>query len=301
MNKIAIQGIPGSFHHEAAEKIFGPSHQWVACMTFPELTDHVAEGRAGYGLMAVENSLVGGMLPNFSLVREASLHVTGELYMRISQNLMALPGTHISELKEVHSHPMALMQSEHFFRKLPHIRLIESADTALSARDIAERQLIGIGAVGSKKAAALYGLKLLAESIETDSENYTRFWVLSKTEIPAQNNVPVKASVAFVAPHQSGSLANILQPIANAGINLSMLQSLPLVGKSWEYVFHADMLCQNRTEALYIIRTLQERLSQLWIMGIYPQKTSHIVAVHEEQSVWENNSHKKNEQITADI
>ncbi len=267
---IAIQGIKGSFHHEAANRVFGPDCLMLECMTFRQLVEAVVDGRVESGLMAVENSIVGSILPNFTYIRNAPVHIAGETCLQITQHLMALPGQSICDLKEVHSHPMALMQTEAFFDKHPHLHLKVSADTAHSARDIARNNRLGAGAVGSRSAAALYGLKILASGIETYRENHTRFWILRCKPPTIGPGVPVKASVAFVAPHTPGSLLQVLQPLADAGVNLSMLQSVPLAGSKWEYVFHADLLCASHAEAERVLADMQKRVSNWRSLGVYP-------------------------------
>ncbi|MFO7998945.1 MAG: prephenate dehydratase [Bacteroidales bacterium] len=267
---IAIQGIKGSFHHEAACRFFGEDAGTEPCQSFKSLVESVASNRAAYGVMAVENSLVGGMLPNFSMIREANLHVVGEVTMRIAQHLLSLQEASIGHLREVHSHPMAIMQCEDFFLRHPGIRLVESSDTALSAQIIARDRLYATGAIGSTQAATIYGLKVLAANIETNKENFTRFWVLARTPLSVENGVAVKASLAFVTSHRPGSLVEVLQPLAEAGVNLSMLQSLPMVGRSWEYIFHADMIFPDAAMAKQTIQNLSARLDRLWLMGIYP-------------------------------
>lgn len=267
---IAIQGVSGAFHQEAAEIHFGSQISLVECITFRELVEKVQKGIANNGVMAVENSLVGSMLPNYSLIRDSSLYIIGEIYLRIKQNLMALPGQKITDLVEVHSHPMAISQSFEFFRSFPSIRLVESADTALSAKEIAEAQKFGIGAIGSEMAARMYGLEILAPSIETNKENFTRFVVLSREKPEPPQNGQVKASVAFSAPHIPGGLAGVLQPLGETGVNLTMLQSLPLVGYSWEYIFHADLVFPTTQAAEAAIGTLKTQVNKIWVMGIYP-------------------------------
>jgi len=269
MKKVAIQGIRGSFHEEAAILYFGKDFQAVECMDFRSLVNQVGAGQASFGIMAVENSLAGGMLPNFSLIRNASLQITGEVYLRISQHLMALPGQRIEDLTEVRSHPMALMQTEAFFLKHPGIRLVESYDTALSAREISEEKLSQTGAVGSEQAARIFGLSILASSIETNKENFTRFLVVGPGAPKLDKNLPVKASVAFIAPHVPGGLVKVLNPLADAGVNLSMLQSLPLVGSTWEYIFHADLIFYDQDHASKIISDLEKKLQKLRVMGLY--------------------------------
>lgn len=267
---IAIQGIRGAFHHEAAALFFHDEFDILECLHFQELIDGVESGVATQAVMAVENSLVGSMLPNLAIIRKSTLHIVGEIYMRISQNLMALPGESLSSLREVHSHPMAIMQCERFFHQYPGIRLVESADTALSASEIKKNNLHGIGAIASEAAAAIYGLEILSPSIETNKKNYTRFLILGHNGKSIDPSISVKASVAFVAPHVPGSLAAILQQLAQADVNLSMVQSLPLVGANWEYIFHADMIFHDIAHARGVISELRKTLQAIWVMGIYP-------------------------------
>ncbi len=267
---IAIQGSRGSFHEEAARRHFGKDVRPEECRDFRQLINAVESQRADCGVMAIENSLVGSILKNLSMLRDSKLQVTGEVYMRISQNLMALPGQSLNDLKEVQSHPMALLQSEQFFRKFPAIRLMESYDTAGSAREIARRKLKQTGAIGSIAAANMFGLTVLARGIETDQDNFTRFLVVApRPQIPEKNQ-KVKASVAFTALHKPGSLADILNPLSEKGVNLTMLQSLPLPGKSWEYIFHMDMIFPDAEKAKDVIASFGSKLNNVWIMGIYP-------------------------------
>ncbi len=267
---IAIQGIKGAFHHEAAALYYREAFDIYECMNFHELIDVVESGKATQAVMAIENSLVGSMLPNLAIIRKSTLHIVGEIYMRISQNLVALPGETLQSLREVHSHPMAIMQCERFFHQYPDIRLVESADTALSAREIREDNLTGIGAIASESAAKIYGLDILAPSVETNKKNYTRFLILGHNGHTIDPTISVKASVAFVAPHVPGSLAAVLQQLAQEEVNLSMIQSLPLVGANWEYIFHADMIFRDIAHARMIISELRKTLQAIWVMGIYP-------------------------------
>jgi prephenate dehydratase len=267
---IAIQGVKGAFHHEAAALFYQGDFDICECMSFHDLVDVVESGKANQAVMAIENSLVGSMLPNLAIIRKSTLHIVGEIYMRISQNLMALPGESIQSLREVHSHPMAIMQCERFFHQYPGIRLVESADTALSALEIREKNLTGIGAIASEAAARIYGLEILAPSIETNKKNYTRFLILGHNGKTLDPHVSVKASVAFVAPHVPGSLAAVLQQLAQEDVNLSMIQSLPLVSANWEYIFHADMIFKNVDHARTVIKDLRKALQAIWVMGVYP-------------------------------
>lgn len=268
-DRVAIQGILGSFHHEACMIYFGNDQMIQTCLTFKELIKAVVKGEASHGLMAVENSLAGSMLPNLSLIRESGLSIGGELYMRITQNLMTLPGQSIWQLSEVHSHPLAIAQCEAFFEKYPHIRLVETADTAQSAREVAEKHLSWVGAIGAASAANRYGLKIIHPGIETNKENYTRFLLLEKQPTGFDPAGKVKASLAFVIPNKPGSLAGILAYLAKQGVDLTMIQSLPLVGQRWAYIFHADMVFENLSVAKSTIADLEKMFDRLWLMGVF--------------------------------
>ncbi len=270
MKTIAIQGYKGAFHQEAAEQHFGKEICLEECETFEQLVGSIKNGQANYGVMAVENSLVGCILPNFVLLRESGLNVIGEVYLRISQNLMALPNQSIFDLHKVESHAMAIAQCKPFFLSYPNIQLVESVDTALSAKLIAQKNLVGIGTIGSTLAASLYGLEVLAPSIETNKVNFTRFLVISPVDNPVANNSPIKATIAFTAKHTPGGLAALLSPLANEGVNLTMLHSLPMVGSAWEYIFHADLCYQSMEHARRSMVWLSKKVSQLWVMGVYP-------------------------------
>jgi prephenate dehydratase len=270
MKRIAIQGYQGAFHQEAAENYFGKDISLVECETFDLLVESIKNGQANYGVMAVENSLVGCILPNFVLLRESGLNLIGEVYLRISQNLMALPNQSIFDLHKVESHAMAIAQCKPFFLSYPNIQLVESVDTALSAKLIAQNNIIGIGAIGSTLAASLYGLEVLAPSIETNKVNFTRFLIISPVDNPVANTSPIKATIAFTAKHTPGGLSAILSPLANEGVNLTMLHSLPMVGSAWEYIFHADLCYQSMEHARRSMVWLSKQVSQLWVMGVYP-------------------------------
>lgn len=269
MKRIAIQGYRGAFHQEAAENYFGKDISLVECETFDSLVESIRNGQANYGVMAVENSLVGCILPNFVLLRESRLNVIGEVYLRISQNLMALPNQSINDLHQVQSHGMAIAQCKPFFQSYPHIQLVESVDTALSAKVIAQKNLVGVGTIGSNLAASLYGLEVLAPSIETNKVNFTRFLVISQVDNPSAKNGAIKATIAFTAKHTPGGLAALLSPLANEGVNLTMLHSLPMVGSAWEYIFHADLCYQSIEHARRSMIWLSKQVSQLWVMGVY--------------------------------
>lgn len=274
---IAIQGVRGAFHQEAAANYFGGDIEINECITFQQLIDSVENGNSHFGVMAIENSLVGSILPNYALIRESNLQVVGEIYLKIVQNLIAFNGETVDSIVEVRSHPVALAQCNSFFRNHPSIKLTESEDTALSVKQIAELKLKGVAAVASREAAIEYGLDVIASSIESNKENYTRFLILQHKAIASTPNGANKASITFTAIHQPGSLLHILKPFADFGINMTMLQSLPIVGKKWEYVFHADLVFNSLLEFYQALELARQSTSTLKILGIYRNHEMQVV------------------------
>jgi prephenate dehydratase len=238
--KIAIQGLRGSFHELAVQKYFDADFTAVECETFKTLFDVLKTNKADFGVMAIENTVAGTILPNYAMLRDSNLGIIGEVYLRIHQNLMALPGQKIEDIKEVYSHPMAIMQCHDFFEKYPDIRLVESLDTAGSAKDVQDKKLKGVGAIASSIAADIYHLNILAEGIETNKKNYTRFLVLQDESMIKELATFDKASLCFNVINEKGSLAKVLTTIASHNINLIKIQSLPIVGQEWEYFIHID-------------------------------------------------------------
>lgn len=269
MKRVAIQGFSGSFHEQAARMFYlendGEIPEIVECATFEGLYDSVASGEADAAVMAIENTVSGGLLPNFELLRKYDLKIKGEVFLRIEQNLMALPGQKIEDIKEVRSHYMAINQTRPFFKQYPHIRLVESEDTAKSAADIAEGNLEGVGAVASSLAAGLYGLEILAPGIETYKQNYTRFLILDDGIKVPEEKIN-KSSICFTLPHTSGSLASVLTIMSFYGMNLTRIQSLPLPGREWQYFFYVDIKFEDYlkyTQAIAAVRPLMEDLTVL--------------------------------------
>lgn len=268
--KIAIQGTIGSFHEIATRNYFHEDVDLLPCDTFEELTDSLAEHRAEYGCLAIENSLVGSILRNYNLLQKSPVKVIGEEYLRIRQNLLALPGQTIADIREVHSHPMAIEQCKEFFKKHPHIKLINSIDTALSAKEIAEDRIEGRGAIGSALAAEIYGLENVAASIETNKENYTRFLILShQNNGKRQHESPDKASICFSLPHQTGSLSKILSIIAFYDINLSKIESSPIMGELWRYTFYVDVIYDDYERYRQCLTAIEPLTVDLEILGEY--------------------------------
>ena len=270
--KIAIQGVKGCFHEQAA-RLFYEEHghivpEIVECLTFKGLYKSMDDGRADAAVMAIENTVSGGLLPNFELLRKYDRKIKGEVFLRIQQNLMALPGQTIEDIKEVRTHYMAINQTREFFKDYPWIRLVESEDTAKSAADVAEGQLKGVGAVASTLAAELYGLDILAESIETYKQNFTRFLILDD-ELKVNKAAINKASMCFTLAHTPGSLAHVLTILSFYGMNLTRIQSLPIPGQEWQYFFYVDIKFDDYIryeQALSAVRPLMEDLN---ILGEY--------------------------------
>lgn len=239
--KIAIQGIKGSFHHQVAQEYFGKDITLIECMTFDNLVDGLLKKDAFQGVMAIENSIAGSIIPNYALIDKNELHIIGEHYLQIHHNLMALPGQTISDILEVHSHPMALLQCKEFFRKYPHIKLVEDADTAETAKRISEKQLMGIAAIASKTAAELYQLSVLASEIQTINNNSTRFVIVKTQNSVLSKDEINKASLKFELDHKRGSLATVLNVMSDCRLNLTKIQSLPKIETPWKYAFFVDV------------------------------------------------------------
>jgi prephenate dehydratase len=272
MKKISIQGVKGCFHEQAA-RLFYQDHglvdpQIVECLTFNDLYLSMDKGLADAAVMAIENTVSGGLLPNFELLRKYDRKIKGEVFLRIQQNLMALPGQKIEDIKEVRTHYMAINQTREFFKNYPWIRLVESEDTAKSAADVALNGLMGVGAVASTLAADLYGLEILAESIETYKQNFTRFLIFDDA-LEVDSSKVNKASMCFTLSHTPGSLAHVLTILSFYGMNLTRIQSLPIPGQEWQYFFYVDIKFEDHLryeQALAAVRPLMEDLD---ILGEY--------------------------------
>lgn len=279
MKKVAIQGFSGCFHEQAARDFYcagtagsaRPAEDIaiVACATFDDLFQALAEGRADAAVMAIENTISGGLLPNFDLLRRNPLPVKGEIYLQIRQNLMALPGQRREDIREVRTHYMAINQTRAFFeRECPWIKMVESEDTAGSAAEIAREGLRGVGAVASELAAREFGLEILAPGIETFHDNFTRFLILDDAIRVPQADID-KASLCFTLPHKPGSLAHILTILSFYDMNLTRIQSLPIPGKRWQYFFYIDIKFasyERYTQALSAVRPL---IDDLRVLGEY--------------------------------
>ena len=275
--RVAIQGVSGANHEIAAREFF---HDYdvevVPCLTFEELFQRVREEDDLYGICAIENTLVGSIQANYTLLKDSGLEVLGEYKLRIKHNLMALPGVKMEDIREVHSHPMALAQCKAFFKNYPNIRLIESEDTALSAKEVAERGHKDVAAIAPAIAADLYGLNILQAGIETNKKNFTRFLVVNESgmcdrdDLLAQNRID-RASIVFTLSQagEGGSLSKVLTVLAFYGINMTKIQSNPVVGHEWEYIFYVDLSFKNYTRYVQSISAVRPLCSSLRILGEY--------------------------------
>ena len=274
--KIAIQGIKGSFHHIVAEKFFGENIELAECMSFTEIPVLLKNDRVESAVMAIENSIAGAILPNYALIDEYELSIEGEVYVNIHHHLMALEGQDLSDIKEVWSHPMALLQCRKFFREHPGIKLIEEKDTAEVARRIQQENIKGVAAVASKRAADLFNLKIISNDIQTIKHNSTRFFVLKKSKNAPYHpskveNIKDKSSIKFVTQHNKGSLAEILDIFAKHDINLTKIQSLPIIDTPWSYAFFIDLVIDDFVLYKNALHLISKKVKHLKVLGEYHQ------------------------------
>ena len=268
--KVSIQGYEGSFHQVAAQQFFGKEVEVVPCATFREAIRVAASKKeSDGGVMAIENSIAGSILPNYNLLQKSNLRIVGEIYLQIRQNLLVNPGVKLEDIREVHSHYMALLQCVDFLEKHPNWKLVETEDTALSAKHLQQHRSKHIAAIASSLAADLFGLDMLAPNIQTMKNNYTRFLILQREDRAEAVMNSDKASVNFHTDHSRGSLARVLTKIAEGGINLSKLQSFPIPGSDWEYSFHADMEFDTLDQFHQVIETIRPITAELKVYGIY--------------------------------
>lgn len=264
---LAIQGYEGSFHQVAARAFYGESVQILPCATFPELILQASDTRnSSGGVMAIENSLAGSILPNYNLLQKSNLFVGGEVYLQIDQHLMVNPGVKLADIREVHSHPMALQQCLGYLGSHPW-KLIEKEDTALSAKQVQQRKSKHIAAIAGPLAAELFGLKIIAPCIHDVKDNYTRFLILQQDAVVAES--ANKASINFHTDHAKGRLSQVLTMIAAHDINLSKLQSFPLAGSQFKYGFHADIEFGTLQQYEDLVKALKPVTQSLRVLGVY--------------------------------
>jgi prephenate dehydratase len=267
--KVSIQGYEGSFHQEAAQHFFGKDTEVIPCATFRDVVKiAAAKKESDGGVMAIENSIAGSILPNYNLLQKSNLRVTGEVYLQIRQNLLVNPGVKLEDIREVHSHPMAIQQCLGYLDKYDW-KLIETEDTALSAKQVHQHHSKHVAAIASKLAAELFGLNMIAPNIHTMKNNYTRFLVLQREDIAQDTAGANKASVNFHTDHSRGSLARVLTRIAEGGINLSKLQSFPIPGSDWRYSFHADMEFDSLEQFNGVIEGIKPMTEEVKVYGVY--------------------------------
>ena len=266
---VSIQGYEGSFHQMAARQYFGKDVSILPCGNFRDVIRSAANvQQTDGGVMAIENSIAGSILPNYNLLEQSTLQVVGEVYLQIGQNLLVNPSVQLEDIREVHSHPMAILQCIDFLEK-HNWKLIETEDTALSAKHVHQHKSKHIAAIAGKLAAELYQLEVLAPNIQTLKNNYTRFLILQRAAAAEPISEANKASVTFRTDHSKGSLSKVLNVIAEAGINLSKLQSMPIPGSNWQYMFHADMEFDSLPQFEMVVEKMKSRTQSLKILGIY--------------------------------
>ena len=273
MRRIAIQGIKGSFHDIAAHRFFdGEDIELICCNTFEQVFEQLESDPNAVAMIAIENTIAGSLLHNYELLRESGLTIVGEHKLRISHSIMCLPDEDWKDLSEVNSHPVALMQCRAFLSQHPQLKVVEVDDTAGAAADISESQLHGHAAICHKDAAAIYGMKVLEEGIETNKHNFTRFLVLCHPEqahLYRRQGQTNKASLVFSLPHEEGSLSAILSVLSFYKLNLTKIQSLPIIGKEWQYLFYIDLSYEDETRYRQAINAISPLTTELKLLGEY--------------------------------
>jgi len=273
MKRIAIQGIEGSFHDIAAHQFFDDEEiQLDCCSTFEQVFNELKHDPTVIGMAAIENTIAGSLLHNYELLRDSGATIVGEHKLRIKHSFLCLPEDDWADITEVHSHPVALMQCREFLGQHENLKVVEASDTAGAARTIAQGQMHGHAAIGSAALAPMYGLKVLEEGIETNKHNFTRFLVFSS---PSRANLlrnilqTDKASIVFALPHEEGSLSHVLSVLSFYKLNLTKIQSLPIIGREWEYLFYVDIQFSDYTRYSQGIDAIRPLTSDLKILGEY--------------------------------
>lgn len=280
MKRIAIQGVLGSYHDIAAHKFFKDEEiELICCNTFEEVFNQMKKDSDVIGVMAIENTIAGSLLHNYELLRESGATIVGEHKLRISHSIMCLPDEDWSDLTEVNSHPVALAQCRDFLQNHPNLKVVETEDTAGSAENISKNNLKGHAAICSKYAAQLYGMKILEEGIETNKHNFTRFlvicnpWIADEMKERSKIN---KANIVFSLPHSEGSLSKVLSIFSFYNINLTKIQSLPIIGREWEYMFYVDVMFNDYLRYKQSIDAVTPLTKALKILGEYAEGESTI-------------------------
>jgi len=273
MKKVAIQGVSGAFHEIAARQYFdGEEIEILPCITFKDLFKALAADETLLGIIAIENTIAGSLLQNHNLLRESGCMIVGEHKLRIEHNLAALPGQSLQDLDEVYSHPIALMQCEDFLDSHRHMKAIESEDTALSAKEIADHTILRRAAICSSLAAEKYGLEIIAKGIETNKRNFTRFLLIAEPSlagIMVNGTLLNKSSLVFTLPHEEGSLAKVLSILSFYHVNLTKIQSLPIIGREWEYQFYINLTFDDYTRYRQSLDAIRPLTKDFQLLGEY--------------------------------
>ena len=269
IQKVAIQGIKGSFHDQVVEQYYTQAPELMECLTFDALAKAVVSGGCDQAVMALENSIAGSILSNYAILDQYELVITGEYYLSIEHNLMALPGQKIEDLQEVHSHPMALLQCKKFFHDYPNIKLVESNDTAEEALKISKNKITRRGAIAGKRASHIYGLEILFPSIQTIKKNVTRFVVVQKNNTQSSNKIN-KAAWKFVLDHKRGSLATALNVMSDCNLNLTKIQSLPVIKTPGKYAFFVDVTFDDPKDYYKAKSLIGIMATAFKVLGEYP-------------------------------
>jgi prephenate dehydratase len=265
--KVAIQGIATSFHEVAAQTYFGDSIESVECLSFHALCESLKKEESDFAVMAIENSIAGSILPNYFLLQEYHFSIIGEVYLPIHMHLLVLPGVTLNDVKCIESHPMAIRQCNDFLFRLRNVEIRESDDTAVSARKVKENKLTNTAAIANEHAAKKFGLQILEKRIETNKKNFTRFLILAKGRQTAHDSN--KASLCFEVANEVGSLAEALMTLKNNLINLTKIQSIPIVGKPSEYSIHIDVEWKKRKNYDTAIQEILRQVRNLNVLGEY--------------------------------
>jgi prephenate dehydratase len=280
MKKVAIQGFEGSYHDIATREFFkDESTELICCETFNDVFDAIAADNNVVALVAIENTIAGSLLHNYELLRDSGVVIVGEQKLRIAHCICCLPEEDWSDLHEVHSHPVALAQCEAFLQRHPELKAVQAEDTALSAKEISEKQLHGHAAICSTHAAKMYGMRILQENIETNKHNFTRFLVVAdswKADDLRERGKSNKATIVFSLPHNEGSLSQVLSIFSFYKINLTKIQSLPIIGREWEYLFYVDVIFNDYLRFRQSIDAVSPLTRELKILGEYAEGESTI-------------------------
>jgi len=266
--KVAIQGIKGSYHHKVALEFFDDDIDIIECLSFDDLVDSTSNGLSDYGIMAIENSIAGSIIPNYSLIDDNGLSIIGEYYINIHHNLMVYPGVTINDITNIASHPMALLQCKDFLKRVDKI-IVEDKDTAQVAKRIIDEKILDTAAIAGLEAAEMYGLDIIKTNIQTIKENETRFVVVSKSADKAITKQPNKASLKFVLSHKNGSLANVLNILSNHELNLTKIQSIPIIETPWKYSFFIDTTFSDYKKYKEAIKKVSLESEMVKEFGVY--------------------------------